>query len=290
MSATAQMLADVPLFAMMSARERKALAEKFELAQYSKGETIFEHGDPGDSLLIVRSGRLQVYVENKEGQKIVLSEVEPGEFLGEISLFDPGPRTATAVAVEDSEVLTLDHDHLLDVIQRQPKVAADLLAVMGKRLRATDELVRTQASRNVNEVIEIETTPLQRVADWIAEFSGSMPFLMLNAMWFGVWIGINTLDFGIRQFDPFPFGLLTMIVSLEAIFLSCFVLISQNRSSEKDRIKSDLDYQVNLKAELEVSQLHNKVDKIYEAMQAQFARMEKERKAAEKNNSAGASA
>jgi CRP/FNR family transcriptional regulator, cyclic AMP receptor protein len=275
MSTTAAMLAEVPLFAQMDGDERALLAERMEVLQVSKGETVFSHGDVGDSLMIVRLGRVQVFVENTEGEKIILGEIEPGELMGEISLFDPGARSATAVAVEDSELLVLDHDDLWQTMQRKPHIALHVLAVLGKRLRATDELLRTQVARNVNEIIEIETTPLQRVADLIAEFSGSMPFLMLNAAWFVVWIGINTLPLGLLQFDPYPFGLLTMIVSLEAIFLSCFVLISQNRQSEKDHLKADVEYQVNLKAELEVAQLHNKVDKLYEAMQGHFSKLEK---------------
>lgn len=285
MSTTPDMLAEVPLFALMDDDERVLLAERMELVQVSKGETIFNHGDAGDSLMIIRSGRIQVFVENTEGQKIILGEIEPGEILGEISLFDPGPRSATAVAVEDSELLVLDHEELWEAMQRRPHIAKDMLAVLGRRLRATDELLRQQAARNVNEVIESESTIFQRVADWIAEFSGSMAFLALNFFWFAAWIAANTLP-GLQRFDPYPFGLLTMIVSLEAIFLSCFVLISQNRQSEKDRVKSDLDYQVNLKAELEVAQLHNKVDKLYEATQAHFAKVDRDRKAAERSTGA----
>jgi uncharacterized membrane protein len=187
--------------------------------------------------------------------------------------------------VEDTELLVLEHDHFWEVLKVKPHIGLDMLTVMGKRLRATDELLRTQASQNLNDVIEIETTTFQRVADVIAEFSGSMAFLALNFIWFAFWIAINELPLGIRQFDPFPFGLLTMIVSLEAIFLSCFVLISQNRQSEKDHVKSDLEYQVNLKAELEVAQLHHKVDNIYEVMQSQFAKLEKERRAHERGAS-----
>lgn len=283
MATTAGMLADVPIFSLMDDDERAMLAERMEVREFSKGETIFNHGDAGDSLMIIKTGRVQVYVESTEGQKIILSEIEPGELMGEISLFDPGARSATAVAVEDSELLVLDHDDLWEAMQRKPHIAKDMLAVLGKRLRATDELLRQQVARNLNEVIESESTAFQRAADWIAEFSGSMGFLALNFFWFALWIAANTLP-GLQQFDPFPFGLLTMIVSLEAIFLSCFVLISQNRQADKDRVKSDLDYQVNLKAELEIAQLHNKVDKIYEAMQAQFARIEKEKKAAERSN------
>jgi len=285
MATTAAMLEGPQLFSLMDQEERTALAERMESREVSKGETIFTRGDAGDSLILITKGRIQIFIETTEGTKVVLGEVEPGEMVGEISLFDPGARSATAVAVEDTEMLVLEHDDFWQVLQRKPHIALDILSVMGKRLRATDELLRTQASQNVNDVIEIETTAFQRVADWIAEFSGSMSFLALNFIWFGFWIAVNELPLGIKQFDPFPFGLLTMIVSLEAIFLSCFVLISQNRQSEKDHVKSDLEYQVNLKAELEVAQLHHKVDQVYEAMQGHFAKLEKERRTQEKSAS-----
>ena len=130
-------------------------------------------------------------------------------------------------------------------------------------------------SRNANEEVQENLTLLQRIADWIAWFSGSMPFLLLNLGWFVIWIIFNVASLGTPHFDPYPFGLLTMIVSLEAIFLSCFVLISQNRQAEKDHIRSDIEYDVNIKAELEVAHLHEKTDRIHEEMLQRFSRLEK---------------
>jgi CRP/FNR family cyclic AMP-dependent transcriptional regulator len=146
---------------------------------------------------------------------------------------------------------------------------------MASMTRKADELLRTRVSRNVNEEVEEHLTPLQHIADWIAWFSGSMPFLILNGVWFVIWIIINTMHVGIPQFDPYPFGLLTMIVSLEAIFLSCFVLISQNRQSEKEHVRADIEYEINVKAELEVAHLHEKTDRIYEQMMARLQKLEK---------------
>jgi CRP/FNR family transcriptional regulator, cyclic AMP receptor protein len=275
MAATVQILADIPMFALMDEAERSSLAELLATRKFDKGETIFNFGDAGDALYIIRNGSVQVFIENYQGDKIILRENLTGDVFGDISMLDGGPRTATAVATEDTECLVLDRDQLVALITKHPHAGLDLLTVMGGRLRATNELLRTQVSRNLNEVMEIETTPLQRIADIIAEFSGSMAFLILNGLWFLVWIAINVFHLGIPQFDPYPFGLLTMIVSLEAIFLSCFVLISQNRQSEKDHVKADIEYEVNLKAELEVAQLHGKVDRIYEEMQAHFAQLKK---------------
>ena len=145
----------------------------------------------------------------------------------------------------------------------------------GEMLREADNLLRTRVSRNVNEEFEEKLSTLQRIADWIAWFSGSMQFLIINGLWFVIWIAANTVPDKDSQFDPFPFGLLTMIVSLEAIFLSCFVLISQNRQAAKDKVRSDVEYEVNVQAELEVAHLHEKIDHIHEQMLEQFSQVEK---------------
>jgi uncharacterized membrane protein len=144
--------------------------------------------------------------------------------------------------------------------------------------RKADQLLRTRVSRNVNEEVEERLTVVQRVADWLAWFSGSILFLFLHAVWFGVWIVLNTGVVripGLSGFDPFPFGLLTMIVSLEAIFLSTFVLISQNRQVEKDKVRADIEYDVNIKAELEVANLHEKTDHLHGEMLRRFNELEK---------------
>jgi len=177
--------------------------------------------------------------------------------------------------LSETDLLMLDRDDLLLLFEKRPDAALNMLAAMSSMTRKADELLRTRVSRNVNEEMEEHSTPLQRIADWIAWFSGSMPFLIVNAGWFIVWISINTFHLGIPTFDPYPFGLLTMIVSLEAIFLSCFVLVSQNRQAEKDRVRADIEYEVNVKAELEVAHLHEKTDRLYEGMLARFAKLEK---------------
>jgi uncharacterized membrane protein len=194
---------------------------------------------------------------------------------GEVAMLDSGSRTATALALTDCEVLVLDRDDLILLFQRKPEAALHMLAALSGLTRKADELLRTRVSRNVNEEMEVHSTTLLRIADWIAWFSGSMAFLILNGAWFIIWVGINTLPLGVHAFDPFPFGLLTMIVSLEAIFLSCFVLISQNRQAQKDKVRADIEYEVNIKAELEIAHLHEKTDRIYENMMARFEKIDK---------------
>jgi uncharacterized membrane protein len=251
------------------------LAKVVDVSTLKVGQTLFEAGEPGESMFIVRSGSIELYIKDTAGQKIVLTVAEEGQLFGELSMLDSGPRTATAVALTDAELLVLDREDLLLLFQKRPDAALHMLAAMSGMTRKADELLRTRVSRNVNEEVPEPTSVLQKVADVIAWFSGSMPFLILNGAWFVIWISLNVFPFGFKPFDPFPFGLLTMIVSLEAIFLSCFVLVSQNRQAEKDRVRADIEYEVNIKAELEIAHLHEKTDRIYERMLERFARLEK---------------
>lgn len=268
-------LNNINMFEQLNEDDRLALAEVVDELDVAAGHTLFQAGDPGDSLFIVKSGQIELFIKDTVGQKIVLTTAESGDMFGELAMLDSGPRTATALALKDSEVLILDRSDLILLFQRKPEAALHMLAALSGLTRKADELLRTRVSRNVNEEIEVHSTTLQKVADWIAWFSGSMLFLMLNGAWFVIWIGLNTFVLGDAAFDPYPFGLLTMIVSLEAIFLSCFVLVSQNRQAEKDRVRSDIEYEVNIKAELEITHLHEKTDRIYENMMARFAKLEK---------------
>jgi len=271
-----QFLSNIRMFGLLNEDDRQALAAVVDELTVPAGHTLFQAGDPGDSLFIVRDGAIELFIKDTVGQKIVLTTAEPGDMFGELAMLDAGARTATALALTECEVLVLDRDDLVLLFQRKPEAALHMLAAMSGMTRKADELLRTRVSRNANEEMEVHSTPLQKVADWIAWFSGSMPFLMINGGWFIIWILLNTLILGgAAAFDPYPFGLLTMIVSLEAIFLSCFVLVSQNRQAEKDRLRSDIEYEVNIKAELEIAHLHEKTDRMYENMMACFQRLEK---------------
>jgi CRP/FNR family cyclic AMP-dependent transcriptional regulator len=274
------LLAEVELFEHLGEEDRNRLAEAIDVRTLEPGEVLFRAGEPGESLYIVRSGEVELYIKDNAGQKIPLTIACTNQIFGELALLDRGPRTATAVALGESVLLQLDREDLLLLFQKTPAAALRLLAGMGHMTRQADELIRTRVSRNVNEEVVVHSTLLQHVADGIAWFSGSMPFLFLNAAWFATWIAINTLPLGIAPFDPYPFGLLTMILSIEAIFLSCFVLISQNRQAEKDRVRSDIEYEVNIKAELEIAHLHEKTDRIHTEMLEGFIRLEKAARAA----------
>lgn len=268
-------LAEVELFKLLDHDELKEFAAVVDVKTVAEGESLFSIGDSGESLYIVKSGEIELFIRDTAGQKIVLKIAVRDDLFGEISMLDNRPRSATAVALMDSEVFVLDRDDLLLLFQKKPDSGLNMLAAICGMLRDADDLLRTRVARNVNVEMEEKLSPLQRISDWIAWFSGSMHFLILNAVWFIVWIAINIFPLGIYQFDPFPFGLLTMIVSLEAIFLSCFVLISQNRQSEKDHIRSDIEYEVNIQAELEIAHLHEKTEHIHEQMLERFSHLEK---------------
>jgi uncharacterized membrane protein len=274
------MFSKIKLFEQLDEEDRNVLSSVVDTTKLAQGETLFQAGEPGESLFVVQSGEIELFIKDVAGQKIVLKVAHEGDVFGELSLLDSGPRTATAVALTDGELLVLDRGDLMLLFQKKPDAALHMLSAMGSMTRRADELLRTRVSRNVNEEVQEKSTVIQRIADWLAWFSGSIMFLVIHAVWFVTWVSLNTIILppnadGERGFDPFPFGLLTMIVSLEAIFLSCFVLISANRQAEKDKVRSDIEYEVNIKAELEVAHLHEKTDRIYEDMLARFNRLEK---------------
>lgn len=272
MSATLDMLAEVPLFETMDDTERSMVCQLLETRKYRKGDTIFHVGDVGDCCYIVRSGVVQVYIENYEGDKIILRENMPGDVFGDISMFDGGPRTATAVATEETEVFYLDKEGLLELIKKYPHAGLDLLGVMGKRLRATNELLRHQVARNLNVEEEERMTFGQRTADKVAEFGGSWTFIICFTITMAIYMALNVM-LGKRAWDEYPFILLNLMLSTLAALQAPVIMMSQNRQASKDRLKADLDYEVNFKAELEVAQLHSKVDRIYEEMQAHFDKL-----------------
>jgi CRP/FNR family cyclic AMP-dependent transcriptional regulator len=259
----ADLLAEVPLFQLLSIEERNLLAEELDIVRYSVGETVFATGDPGDSMYVIRKGEVEVFFKDDTGAKVVLEVAGPGDFFGELSLLDSGPRTASAVVMRDVEALRVDRRDLDELLRLQPGSALELLTAMGRRMRVTAELLRHTASRNVNQEVADQRSTIQKAADWIAAASGSIPFLMLHLVGFAGWIVVNMgILPDVPVFDPYPFGLLTMAVSLEAIILSVFVLLSQNRQVAKDRVRSDVEYDVNLKAELEIAHLHEKLDRV----------------------------
>src|SRR5215471_5995584 len=278
MSTDVAMLAEVPIFELLDDSERVGLAKRMDCRDFKAGAVIFDYGDPGGEIFIVRSGRVEVYVENQEGERIVVAENERGDVLGELSFLDGGHRTATAVAREDTQVLTMHRDRLLEFIDKHPHAAIDLLTVVGRRLRATDELLRTHVSRNVNVELEEQMTLGQRVADRVASFGGSWTFIIIFGVVMLIWVTLNSAALFVRHFDPYPYILLNLFLSMVAAIQAPVIMMSQNRQAAKDRLQADQDYQVNLKAELEVAQLHRKLDHLCERLEQHWSRLENHRR------------
>jgi CRP-like cAMP-binding protein len=276
MATDAALLAAVPLFEKLNEEERSLLAAQLEDVDFAPGHIIFKRGDPGDAIFIVSTGEVEIYVEDTTGQRIVFETAKAGDFFGELSLLDGDPRSAAAVAISQTRALRIDRQDLELLFTRHPTAALDVLAVIGRRLREADKLLGSRGAVSPNEAVEERITPIQRAADFAAAFSGSISFLVVHIFWFGAWIVANEGKVpGIEPFDPYPFGFLTMVVSLEAIFLSCMVLISQNRLAAKEKIRSDAEYDANIRAGLEVTQLHVKVDQLYEQVLKRLAVVEK---------------
>ena len=273
-------LGHIPLFARLDRDEQTGLFAMMKAHKFETNQTVFWHGDRGDTFYLISSGRVTVTVPNTKGEHVAIAAMGKGGFFGEISLLDGGVRTATVRASEPTELLGLTRADFHRFIHKTPHAALDILAVISQRLRTNIEALRNVA--NPNDVFEQQrVTWWQRTSDVIAFVAANQWFTLFHLGWFGAWITLNTLgpilkfhhivppadaDVPWWIFDPFPFGLLTMVVSLEAIFLSIFVMVSQNRQSEKDRLRTELDYQVNVKAETEIVGIARRLERIEEML------------------------
>jgi uncharacterized membrane protein len=261
----ASILNEIEHLRELSPLEQAALAEKIDLLRYSTGQTVFKYGDPGNALYIVRTGEFEIYVKNDQGEKIVLEISRPGDIFGEVALLDGGARTAWVAALGDAEALRLDRRHFEDYVRQCTPAALNLLSVAARRLRRSDEVIRRTVARNVNDVAAEQQTPLTRLADAVPAFTGSLASVALHALFLGGWIAVNlSLIRSLRTFDPYPFEFLSVIVSLEAIFLTLFVLTSQNRQRARDRIRSDIEFETSINTETKIAYLHEKIDKLTE--------------------------
>jgi len=276
MSIDASILNEIEHLRELSPDEKTALAEKIDLHRYSTGQVVFNYGDPGHAMFIVRSGEVEIFVKNDQGEKIVLETSQPGDMFGEISLLDGGTRTAWVAALGEVELLRLDREHFEAYLRECTPAALNLLSVTARRLRRSDEVIRRTVSRNVNDVAAEQGTLLTRLADAVPSFTGSIASLAFHALFLGGWIGINlSLIRSMKAFDPYPFEFLSVIVSLEAIFLTLFVLTSQNRQRTRDRIRSDIEFESSINTETKIAYLHEKIDKLTEGHYALLVNTQK---------------
>ncbi len=273
--ANANTLRKIPLFGLLDNEEVSLLAEQLEQQHFWGGQMIFQQGDSGGKMYIVESGRVEIFIKDNNGDKVLLEEVKPGELFGELSLLDNEPRSANARTLEDTLVFIIDRHDLEMLFQKHHDAAFDILAMLSRRIREADLLLRDRVvARNVNEEMGAPSGFGEKLSDFLTQVAGDIRFVYFNFSWFAIWIILNTSIIpGLEAFDPFPFGLLTMMVSLEAIFLSLFVLISQNRQTAREKVRNDIEYEVNVKAELEIRDLSEKVEKMQDLLINHLSRM-----------------
>ncbi len=247
-----ELLANIPLFESLTAEDLDALSRRLEQAEYAENDVIFRQGDEGSALFVIEDGAVEISYGEGRG-RVVLATLFTGQYFGELSLFDGAPRSATATAAKRSRLIRLDRDDLVDFVNKNPPAALRIIAEMSERLRQTNELMSRQVSRNVLEEEEEHLTLGQRVADRVASFGGSWPFIVLFSVIMVLWMGINVVR--LTNFDPYPFILLNLGLSALAAIQAPIIMMSQNRQAAKDKLLAENDYQVNLKAEMEISAL-----------------------------------
>lgn len=265
------LLRSVPLFAQLSEADRIGLGALLKLRTFAAHEPIFWIGERGDDMFIVQLGKVRLSYTDEAGTDITLATVGPGAFFGELSLLDGGPRTATARAATDATVYSLDRQGFYSFIEKHPAAAVVMIATLGQRQR--ENLDKLRGVRNVNEEIEQKVTRLQRWVDKAAEVAASGRFLIVMLVLIVLWMIAQSLLVwrnpernAIFYDDPPTFFWLGFMIALAGFLLTIFVLNSQKRQAERDRIRADYEYQVNLKSQLEVMELHQKMDKLAEML------------------------
>lgn len=256
---TSQLLAEIPLFSNMNDEERESLRVLMTERIFQPGAVIMKPEDIGTTFHIIEQGEVEIWLTDTEGEKVTLAVLGPGKFFGELAMISGATRCASATTTEQVVTLELSKTEFFDFLRTRPEAAINTVIELADQLKHTDDILRTRMSRNPNDATEQNLSVGQRIADVIATFTGSIPFLLINLIAFVLWILVNTVGPKVAQFDPYPFQFLTMAVSLEAIFLSIFVLISQNRQSAKDRIKADMDYQIDVKSEMEMGMMASRM-------------------------------
>jgi CRP/FNR family cyclic AMP-dependent transcriptional regulator len=279
---SAEFLSKIPIFEHLSTADHDKLVGLWHARELSVGEILFHVGDLGDAMYVIQSGIIEIKVPIQGPKKeMTVSVLHEGEFFGELSIIDGLPRTATAVAVEKTHVLEMKRNEFTKFLLERPAVAISMVSIVGKRLRDTNELVQSLASKNVNEEMDERLSFGDRIADKLAEFGGSWAFIIIFMVILFGWIGLNTIQLWFRPFDQYPFIFLNLMLSCLGAIQAPVIMMSQNRAQAKDRLRADMDYQVNLKSELMLQQLHAKIDELRatdlhhmnEAIQTQLAQV-----------------
>jgi uncharacterized membrane protein len=252
-------LRNVPLFALLDDEETAVLAAKVELKSFAPRQRIYKMGGMDGHAYVLVSGKVRVSTVDEDHQDVVVDEPAAGEFFGFASMLEQTPHQTEAVALEESVCLEVDRDDIATLLQRKPLAGMDMLTVLGRQFHAAQQLVRVRAMRNPNEVIEEQSTLGERIADSVARFGGSWAFIILFGVILIVYTAINRF-LGPSAWDPYPFILLNLFLSMLAAIQAPVIMMSQNRQDAKDRLRGELDYAVNRRSESEIQGLANKLN------------------------------
>jgi uncharacterized membrane protein len=261
MACKPEVLRQIPLFALLDDEEAAVLASQVEVKRFAARQRIYKMGDPGGRAYVVVSGTVRVTTVDEDHQEVVVDEPSAGEFFGFASMLEQTAHQSSAIALQETVCLEVDRDDIAILLQRKPMAGMDMLAVLGRQFHASQKLVRVRAARNPNEVIQEEETLGERVADHVASFGGSWIFIGSFGIVLIVYVSVN-VGLAVRAWDPYPFILLNLFLSMLAAIQAPIIMMSQNRQDKKDRLRGELDYEVNRRAETEIQGLAHKINLI----------------------------
>jgi uncharacterized membrane protein len=261
MACESTILKDVPLFALLDDDELNVLATQVELRTFGPRQRIYKTGDPAGRAYVLITGAVQVTTIDEDHQDVVFDEPSSGDFFGFASLLDQTPHQTTATALEETRCIEVDRNDIAVLLQQKPHAGMDMLAVLGQHLHAAQQLVRGRAARNPNQMIESEATFGERIADSVAGFGGSWTFILTFLGALVVYAAMNVF-LGGQAWDPYPFILLNLMLSMLAAIQAPVIMMSQNRQDTKDRLRGELDYDVNRRAASEIQGLARKLNQL----------------------------
>ena len=255
-------LRSVPLFASLDQNAAMQLSKFLSVQDYPHSTVVCRAGDPGDAMYLVDLGKVRISITDADGHTVPLAELSAGDFFGEISMLDGHGRSADAIVVEDARLAKLTREDFLSFIESDPRITLEMLTALARRLRRTDDLLRHRVSRNANELEAAQLTLADRAADKIAEFGGSWKFIIAYVTFLTLWVLVNTWVVLYKIFDPYPYLLLSTALNMLAALQAPIIMMSQNRQAQKDRLRANLDYQLNLKNELLLSDIFRRLDEL----------------------------
>jgi CRP/FNR family cyclic AMP-dependent transcriptional regulator len=276
MGCSPETLRSVPLFSLFDEDEICVLANEVEIKDFAPRQRIYKLGDNSGRAYVMVSGKVRVTIFDEDHQEVVVDEPMHGEFFGFASMLEQTPHQTNAIALEQTRCLEVDRHDIQVLMERKPHAGMDMLTVLGRQFHAAQQLVRLRANRNPNEVIEADMTFGERIADAVAGFGGSWTFIISFGVAIVGYTAANQI-LGKGAWDPYPFILLNLFLSMLAAIQAPVIMMSQNRQDTKDRLRGELDYDVNRRSEKEIqnvtqkiSMLDDKIDDITELLRNKF--------------------